>query len=244
MLLGDVAITPALAERLKTYVREGGTLVVNVAQAKAGLADPQFLGAETSDKVLGQHRVQLAAGDCPMDLRSVELKGAEAIILSHARGAPLVTRHRFGRGNVLLTTPEYLLLKEKKKANPFIEELLLALQREVLPFQIEGPPCQFLVNRISDDHWKVVLINNAGVIKHPFAETEYHIEQYTAAMSIVASAGATAEELLADAKVMASPRHAEIEQTVFALDVPPGGVRVVDIRLPAKGPMGAERKPQ
>ena len=118
--------------------------------------------------------------------------------------------------------------------NPFIEELLLALQREVLPVQVEGSVCQFLMNKISDNHWKVILINNAGVIKHPFAETEYQIKQYTASVSIVAPEGASAAEILTGAKVTASPRHGKIEQTVFALDVPPGSVQVLDIQLADK----------
>jgi len=237
MLLGDVALTPALVERLKTYVREGGTLVVNAAQAKAGLDDPEFLGLTIGAR-LPQQAITVGAKVYPMDLRAVTLKGAEAAMLSQgAKGLPLLTVNSVGKGHVLLATPEYLLLKDRKEMNPFIEQLLLALQREVLPFQLEGSECQFLMNRISDNHWKVVLMNNAGVIKHPFAETEYQIKPYTANVRVVAPEGATASEILVGAKVTTSPRQGKIEQTVFALEIPPGGIQVLDIKLAGKAPL-------
>ena len=237
MLLGDVALTPVLVDRLRTYVREGGTLVVNAAQAKAGLDDPEFLGVTIGERLRAQ-RVTVGTRDYPMDLRAIALKGAEGVMLTKEKGSPLLTVNRFGKGRVLLTTPEYLLLEDRKAMNPLIEELLLALQREVLPFQVEGPACQFLMNRISDNHWKVVLINNAGVIKHPFAETEYRVEQYTASVSVVAPKGATAAEILTGTKVTATPRHGQIERMVFALEVPPGGVQVLDMKLAGKAEAG------
>jgi len=210
---------------------------MNATQAKAGLDDPEFLGATIGERLPGQ-KVTVGAKVCPMDLRAVTLKGAKAAMLSAgAKGLPLLTVNAVGKGRVLLTTPEYLLLKDRKQMNPFIEELLLALQREVLPFQIEGSECQFLMNRISADHWKVVLINNAGVIKHPRATTEYQIGQYTAAVSVVAPKGATASEILNGAKVVTSPKHGKIEQMVFALEIPPGGVQVLDIKLADKAPL-------
>ena len=237
MLVGDVTLTTALVARLKTYVREGGTLVLNVAQAKAGLDDPEFLGATIGERLPGQ-KVTVGEKVYPMDLRAVTLKGAKAAMLSQgAKGLPLLTVNSFGKGRVLLTTPEYLLLKDKKEMNPFIAKLLLALQREVLPFQIEGTECQFLINRISADHWRVVLINNAGVIKHPFASTEYHVDQYKASVSIAVPGSATGSEILGGAKVVTSPRHGKIEQTVFALEIPPGGIQVLDVKLADKAPL-------
>jgi len=234
MLVGDVALTPALVERLKTYVREGGTLVVNVAQAKAGLDDPEFLGATIGERLPAQ-KVTVGEKVYPMDLRAVMLKGAKVAMLTEGtKGLPLLTVNAFGKGRVLMTTPEYLLLKDKQAMNPFIGELLLALQREVLPFQIEGSECQFLINRISADHWRVVLMNNAGVIKHPFTDTEYHVDQYKASVSIAVPGSATGSEILGAAKVVTSPRHGPIEQTVFALEIPPGGVQVLDIKLAGK----------
>ncbi len=238
MLLGDVTITPALAERLKEYVREGGTLVVNAAQKLELLNDLEFLGLElTGGKVEDSIKVEMETGSTAgeyrtftanMDVRRVVLRGAQAVFMSDNNNLPLLTRHQYGQGHVLLATPEYLLLNgaNKKVINPFIRKLLAALQMEVLPFQVEGP-CQFLMNRIDAGHWKVVFINNSGVIKHPGAGKEYLLDDYAKDMNLVVDADTEVREVLAGADIRFTRRS---DKKVASITIPPGQIMVLDVR--------------
>jgi len=216
MLLDGMSMSRKLVGRLKRYVRDGGSLVINSAQCQDGLDDGQFLGvrllptwAEAED----------------MRIRNVAVTDATPLVMSEG-GLPLITRNRYGNGNVILTTPHFMLLTEKKTPSPLLAKILTQLQSEVLPITVEGD-VQFLFNRLDDGVWKVVLINNKGVLNLPESPVETRDHSYDAEVRITAPAGAHASEILAGGVVTESVAAG---RTVFSLEVPAGEVRIMDVQ--------------
>jgi len=236
ILLGKINYNEILVKRLKGYVKNGGTLMINAAQCKGTLLnDAEFLGLEVVD---GENKSESIRWQELIPLKDVEgwkkgtyeivpvkLKGAKAVKNASESKLPLVTKYRYGKGNVIVTTPYFMLLKNKEVANPLIEELLVDLQREVLPIQVQGD-IQFLMNKITPTHWKVVLINNKGILKHP-ESPEVHIRKYAADVLLTAPAGVTAEEILNGNTLNVSTRGGK---TDIGIRVLPGEVKVIDIK--------------
>jgi len=216
ILLGDINISRKLAERLKKYVREGGTLLVNSEQCKSGLQDSSFLGL----RLLGD-----SIEEDGMKIRKVQLEGAKTL-LSSSLGLPLLTKYTYGKGNLLFTTPYYMLLKNKKEPSPLIEKILLKLQDEVLPFKVEGD-IEFLFNRVDVGTWKVILLNNKGVLKQPTESVERKDFSYTAKVNLSVPAKAAVREVLAKTSLQESVKEGN---KVLSLTVPPGEIRVVEIK--------------
>ncbi|HEX9918998.1 MAG TPA: hypothetical protein VGA87_07520, partial [Pyrinomonadaceae bacterium] len=103
---GRIDWTPAWAEQLKNYVRNGGVVVLNSAQAKGLPADllgvrPLGTNAEADDaKCLlpDGERTNLRGGVYAYE--RVERRGAE-VLMQTATGDPLVTSFKVGRGRVI-----------------------------------------------------------------------------------------------------------------------------------------------
>jgi len=215
MLLDDMSTSFGLTARLKRYVRDGGTLVINSAQCRHGLDDERFLGLRLLP-------TWTEAED--MRIRQIAVTDAKPLVVSES-GLPLVTRNVFGNGNVIVTTPYFMLLKEKKAASPLIAEILARLQAEVLPIKVQGD-IQFLFNRLRNGVWKVVLINNKGVLNLPESPVETRDHSYDAEVRITAPSGTHAAEIMAAADIVESVADG---RKVFTLQVPAGEVRIVDV---------------
>ena len=174
VLLGQVAVEGPLAQRLQEYVRQGGTLVVNSRQL-GGKPQAEFLGVSlTGTTAEAQGRVTAATGGAtvaltePYDYERVELRGA-SVLWRDSNGGVLATLHRCGRGNVILTTVDYMLprvhagLWGKSVDMPLVQLLMRAIVREVLPLEVQGD-IEYGLCRVPDGWW-VYLINNKGVTK-------------------------------------------------------------------------------
>ncbi len=117
--LGGLTIDAGFAERLREYVSRGGVLVLNAADAGKTLS-AEFLGL-----ALGKERIAGQNVACTLDgqhfaeedyeLYPVRLAGAKSILEDQA-GRPVVTRHAFGNGYVVLLLPRYCLAKEPQDA--------------------------------------------------------------------------------------------------------------------------------
>jgi len=214
--LNDIAISAELAERLKDYVTEGGTLLLNSAQCRGALTNEAFLGLNLLPD-------SIAADG--MSIRQVTLTRARALLVS-GNSLPLLTKHRLGKGHVLLTTPTFLLLKNKQEANPLIEKILLRLQAEVLPVTVEGD-IQFLFNKLADGTWRIVLINNKGILKKTCESTESRDPTYAAAVRITAPAEAQFTELVAQERLTETSAK---DKKIVALTVQPGEVRILGVK--------------
>lgn len=215
VLLDDIRMSTELVKELRRYVRDGGTLIVNSAQCQGAMNNPRFLGV----KLLPEYR----EGD-GLRIRKFIPTGAKTLMTS-TNGLPILTKNNYGNGHVLLTTPAWMLLKDKKEASPLIKDILTRLQRETLPIHVDGD-VEFLFNNMGNGSWKVVLINNKGVLKKPDESQESRDMSYTATVTLRAPARVSAKEVLAKAPLTET---VENNQKLISLTVPPGEIRVVDI---------------
>jgi len=214
-LLGDVDVSDTLARRLKRYVIAGGTLLINCEQCKGGLADPGLLGLSIIPETVEE---------ADKSIRKIARRGAVPMLNSDA-GLPLLTANDYGAGRVLVTTVPYLLLKNKKQASPLIERILLELQQEVMPIHVEGD-IEFLLNRLPDDTWRVLLANNKGVLKEPNESVERYDPSYAAAVTLTVAPNVVAQELMT--KTALEP-VSDGKQATLRLTVPPGDLRIMKL---------------
>ena len=209
-LMDSIAASPELSARLQKYVQDGGTLVINTAQMK--LIPESFAGVKLEKE-------EVVSND--MKIRKLTLQGAE-VVLKDSSGLPLVTRCRQGRGNVILTTPYYLLnSKDKKVCINLIPVLLEKIQNEVLPVKVSGD-IQFFFNKMSGRNWKLILINNKGVWKPPMQTKEVFLPKYAKKVTLTLPAGAKAAEIRLKLPLTT-------EGNKVSLTVPPGEIAVVDL---------------
>ena len=185
LLVGDVRFSRALLDNLKNYVKLGGTLVINAAQDKAFFSDFDFSGVKASDEWVDTDNLKL---------RKLERINGE-IVAKASNGMPLIVRNRYGKGNVIFMTPYYLLdMKDKKQPLPLIETFLEKIQEEVCPVKVSGN-IHFLLNKMPDGHWKLVLLNHRGVYKNPMRTKEHFLPEYAAKVTFAAPPGTKAAEV-------------------------------------------------
>ena len=203
---------PAVAANLQKYVRQGGTLVINVEQMK--MLPESFAGVKLS-------REYVKSGN--MKIMKITPAGAEVVLKDPATGLPLVTRFRNGRGSVVLTTPYWLLdVNNHKRPLPIIPVLLRKIQQELLPVGIEGD-IQFCFNKMADKTWKLILFNNKGTFKPTMRTREEFFPEYARKVTLTLPAGATAVEQRLKLPV-------EVKNGKHSLTVPPGEIAVVELK--------------
>lgn len=213
ILVDDVKFTPGLIKNLKDYVHAGGTLLLNSLHLKNFAEAPEFCGIERLPGETRLHGMKLP------NIRPLTALPA----MQDAGGQVLMTKNRFGSGNVLVTLPHCMLMENPQQTNPLIEKILLGVQNEVAPVQVDGDVL-FLYNRMPDGVWKVILINGKGISKAPGGSTETIHPEYAARVRLSVPAGAvcTAVELKTGNRLKA-------ENNGFELVVPPGDIRIVDV---------------
>lgn len=212
VLADNIRFTPAVINNLKKYVAAGGTLVVNSGHLKGFATENKFLGIEPSGKFIPCNSMKLAAVKC-----------TTAKVVRQSRDKkPLITLNRYGKGNVIFTTPYFMLNKNKRIRSALIGELLEKIQNEVLPFKISGD-VHFIVNQMKDKSWKIILLNNRGVSKEPLASKEYIFSKYDSKVTVTVPSGASVKELYASAAL-------NKKGNTCTLTVPAGNVRVLEIK--------------
>ena len=133
ILMGNMRMTTELADRLVSYVRGGGTLVINAAQ-HLDMFPEEFTGGTSA---------------------------TAAVLAQDAAGNPLARCVRFGQGKVFVTLPPFLL-DGGKKLMPFVADVLGEALADVLPFTVTGD-VQYLVNRRTDGWWITLINNKGVV---------------------------------------------------------------------------------
>jgi hypothetical protein len=227
---GRVEWPRGFADRLRNYVRAGGTLVLNAAQAK-GLPE-DLLGVRLTNASAESDDARcLSAGEPAADLRGsvfryerVEPRTAKALIETHA-GDALVTVNKVGRGQVVFVAVPDLLGLDERIAAP-AAHALVHLLAEATPVSVRGD-VQHLVNR-TPAGWVVTLFNNDGVDKpqQGMARVDRRAVR-PVTLGLRAKEIASAREWTAEA-ALAVTRDGQGRAAV-SLDVPPGGVRVVEL---------------
>lgn len=228
---GRVEWTPAWGARLKTYAEKGGTVVLNAAQVKGLPA--QLLGVRATGATAEADDAScLAPDEMKADLSGqvyryerVEPRGAE-VLLKTPSGDPLVTVNRVGRGRVVYcAVPDLLGLDERLV--PAAAHLLAHLAADATPVRVQGE-VEYLVNRNARG-WVVTLINNRGVYKPQQGLAQVNRSEGRAAWLDLEGVGIrSAKEWTEDRALALSRPEGERFERVL-VNVPPGGVRIVEL---------------
>jgi len=247
--VGGLNITEELVSELKQYVKNGGTLVLNISQVKEGLRGEDFLGARIEDETVFSTGIKYLEegkriGALAFDTQKVKATTAR-VIAEDDDGNPLILVNSYGKGVVIFTTPLYLLDFEQKIL-PLAGYLLRRLTEEVLPLEIKGD-IQYIINR-NEKGWVVGLINNNGVYKkcdmrNPGWGVKGHenlvfdgvynptvVDESKTSEILLSYPGYVyrAEELVRDLPVRVSYIKGNSE---VQLTVPPGEVRVIQLMV-------------
>jgi hypothetical protein len=224
---GRVEWSPAWVAQLREYVRKGGVLVLNAAQAK-GLPE-DLLGVHlTGASAEADDAECLAANETGADLRGgvfrferVETRGAQVSMRTRA-GEPLVTVNKIGNGRVVFcAVPDLLGLDERM--TPVAAHLLAHLAADAVPVHVDGD-VQRLVNRTGRG-WIVTLINNRGVYKPQQGLAQVNRGEWAdVAIGLRGKGIAEAREWTSD-----QPLEVAGAQSLVRVRVPPGDVKIVEL---------------
>ena len=223
-LLDDITWTDKLANTLKQYVANGGTLVLTTGQAAPFEDDPDFTGAKISSQSVKADNLLI---------RKLQLLPGAETVMKTSNGTPLVISKSYGAGKTLLIASPFMKkLSAPTKVPPQLVSLFEKIQSEVLPVQVKGD-CEFLFNVMPDGTWKVVLINNRGIVKNPRASFEKHFPEFTSEVTLTVPGGVSAAEIRRNAVPEVTKK---LGKTVYKFRIAPAEILVVDlkgIRIPA-----------
>lgn len=229
---GRVDWTTVWIKRLKDYVTNGGTVVLNAAQIKGLPTD--FLGVRLTGATAEADDARCASpGEAAADLSGqlfryerVELQGATTLI-STSSGHPLVTVHKIGKGSVVFSAlPD--LLGEDERVTPFAAHMLAHVFADATPVQVRGD-VEYLVNR-TDKGWAVTLFNNNGVLKPQQGLAQVDRSAVVrAAINLRGQGIASAQDWISEQNIDVRKKPGEPDSVT--LEVAPGGVAIVELRL-------------
>jgi hypothetical protein len=224
---GDVTWTKGWPERLADYVRKGGVVVLNTAQAK-GLPE-SLLGIRMSNATAEAENAR-----CAIDAQeNQDLLGqmfryqrisptTAQVLMTTPGGDPLVTSNKIGRGRVLfVAVPD--LLGEDERITPFAAHLLAHLFSEATPVRVGGD-VEYLVNRNANG-WVVTIFNDSGVFKPQQGMAQ--VDRSAVANVTVGLRNqklTTATEWLTDSKLPLK------DGANVQLSIPAGGIAIVELK--------------
>ena len=163
VLVGGAVLDDRLRDALRSWVQEGGTLVVNVKQVTA--ADESLLGVRLgSTEASGNRSRWLRDGTSYEEPRFAftRITPITATVLATSEDDdPLVTSQALGQGKVILTTPHHLQASARDQLLQVGVRLLDGLAAMDLPARVAGPPVEYMVNR-GANRTVVMIVNNSG----------------------------------------------------------------------------------
>ncbi len=232
---GDVPVDRALAEKLVSYVDNGGTLIINLKQLEPYLSlfPPDFLGAQPTGKNFQADRSysylsgELIVETGKFKYQEVKPSAGTTILAVSAdeRKSPLILSAARGKGKVILSTPEYLKIAwERRNMLKLFSNLMSHVSRELLPVKVEGD-VEYLVSRNSKG-WVVSFFNNYGVApnrswENPMPPAD---PQEAVKVTVIPKTPVKSASEWMTSEVMA-PKDGK-----FELIVPAGGVRIVEFQ--------------
>ena len=227
---GRIDWTSAWSAKLADYVRKGGIVVLNSAQAKGLPAD--LLGVRLTGTTAEADEANCLAPNEPKQnlggqmfrYDRAETKGADVLIRA-PDGDPLVTVNKVGNGRVVFVAlPD--LLGEDERITPFVVHLLVHLAADATPVHVEGD-VEYLVNRNARG-WVVTLFNDNGVFKpqQGLAQVDRNAS-VTATITLRAGGISNATEWTSD-RTLAVKRQGGTSDSV-TINIAPGGIAVVEL---------------
>jgi hypothetical protein len=225
VLGGSIELTGAWTAKVSDYVRKGGVVVVNAAQAKGLPAE--LLGVRLTGTTAEADKARcLIKGEAQQDLtgqlfryEKISVTGGE-VMIETADGNPLVTVNKLGRGKVIFSALGDLL-GEDDRITPFAAHLLAHVFTDVTPVSVSGD-VEHLVNR-TERGWIVTLINNNGVLKPQQGMAQVDRS------AVVAASISLRGQVIQSAQEWTNDRKLEVNEGKVNLSVAPGGIAVVEL---------------
>jgi hypothetical protein len=224
---GEVNWIKGWPERLADYVRKGGVVVLNAAQAK-GLPE-SLLGIRMSNATGEADNAK-----CAIDAQeNQDLSGqmfryqrvsptSAQVLLTAPNGDPLVTSNKIGRGRVIsIAVPD--LLGEDERMTPFAAHLLAHLFSEATPVRVEGD-VEYLVNRNANG-WVVTLFNDSGVFK-----PQQGVAQVDRSAVANVTVGLRTQKLTMATEWLTDAKLPLKDGANVQLSIPAGGIAIVELK--------------
>ncbi len=228
---GRVDWSNAWAKKLEDYVRRGGVVVINSAQAR-GLSE-EFLGvhatgenAESDDA-----RCLISTTERNTDLSGqlfrydrVTAREGTQVLMRAPSGDALVTSRAVGRGRVVFCALADFLGEDERLA-PFAAHLLAHLFSNATPLRVSGD-VEYLINRTARG-WVVTLFNNRGVIKpqQGLAQVD-RAARVDADITLSGSRLLEARDWMSDSVI--NIKHNGGQEEVH-LNLPAGGISIIEL---------------
>jgi hypothetical protein len=226
---GDVRLNGAMLPIVEDYVKNGGTLVVNINQAKdlpvrlTGLGWKGRLRKEDT-WFAGKDKKMHAA--VPFEVAEIDPSGLQVLVGSNS--GPLVVRQAVNQGAVItILVPHGLGLDER--AVPFLPALMNALTDDLLPVDVlvdgkrPAGEVMYSLNKTKDG-WLVALYNHRGIDK-----TQNGIARVdrTRAVDVVLRPKVP----VMSAREMTEPRNLAITKGEIGVRVAAGDVQVIALTV-------------
>ena len=250
VMTGEYRKNEKMAKTLIEYVKNGGTLLMNIKQLNeffpASFTGISGMKNGTTGKESKAIKVKSPITSLPENERFQVVGRYEAMpmmldgaipLLTDANGEILASLNHFKKGNVIISSVDWLVPKSSdgdtrgnclknivyNKKFPFIEYFLKKFVDETLPMRIQGD-IEYGVNKLSDG-WLLYLINNKGVTKFTNKPQKLDITK-TSTVNVALG------EIKAGSIVELRARtalHLDEKSNSFSIDIPPGEVRIVKI---------------
>lgn len=226
---GEIDWTNAWVKKLESYVRSGGTVVLNAAQVKGLPAS--LLGVRPTGQTGEAHNARcLSPGEPSQDFHGqifrfekIELAGAQPLLTTMS-SEPLVTVNKIGQGRVVfVAVPDHL--GEDERFTPLAAHVLAHLAADVTPVKVEGD-VEYLFNRNARG-WVVTLLNDNGVFKpqQGLAQVD-RAANATVKLSLRDQVFSNARDWISDREL---PVFSQSGRKIAELTIPAGGIAVVEL---------------
>ena len=215
-LIDDLELTAELINTLKKYVAQGGTLILSTGQAPAFAADKKFLPAGIDPKTIVRDNLKINV---------LAPRNNSRVMLKTSDNKPLAVCGTYGNGNVILTaSPFWRTMTNRQQIPQQLLTFLQQLQKDVLPVKVSGD-CEFLFNIMPDNTWKIILINNRGIVKRPWESHETFHKEYTSTVTVTLPRGVKVKELRKNAQPVQKDKNGVSEYT---FKLAPAEILIVD----------------
>jgi len=226
---GEINWSPVWIKKLEDYVRSGGVVVLNAAQAKGlpmSLLGVSFKG-ETAEAdnarclIPGEPTTDLHGGVFRFD--RVNLTAAQPLMVTTPdEPEPLVTVNKIGRGKLILVAVRDLL-GEDERMPPFVAHVLAHLASAATPVQLTGD-VEYLINRNSNG-WVVTIFNDSGVFK-----PQQGMAQVDRSAVSDVTIGLRNQKISAATDWLTDSKLAVSDGATVHLQIPAGGISIVELK--------------
>lgn len=260
--MGGQTINQDLAAKIETYVKKGGTLIVNAEDVGKNLS-ADMLGVELLPETF-----EVADSACAVcgkkfteplfSCRRMKLRNGATAVVTSMDGQPIVSKYSYGKGSVIVIGAQYMVGKmkqkqtgvkwEKKPLLHFSRDLIEHLCSGLLPVDVVIPEetrCDFGYSVSKKGNgWILTLINfsyekeSVSVVKHGTASVDAICLPKKVPVKIICRFPVTdALEWMEDRDV---PLQREGNATVINTILTSGDIKVIEMQ-PEKIELKAER---